>query len=76
MIEEKNILEKLSIALKILGVIFDQNSFDNELKQLEKEIAKDGFWENNQKAQNALKEKNFVEKIINEFQKLKILIMI
>ena len=71
MIEEKNILEKLSIALKNIRVIFDQNSFDNKLKQLEKEIAKDGFWENNQKAQNALKEKNFVEKIINEFQKLK-----
>ena len=54
-----------------MGVIFDQNSFKDKLKELENLIAKENFWDDNQKAQGILKEKNFVEKIINEHCKLK-----
>ena len=53
-----------------MGVIFDQNSFKDKLKELENLISKDDFWSDNQKAQGILKEKNFVEKIINEHCKL------
>jgi len=53
-----------------LGVIFDQNSFKDKLKELESLIAEENFWNDNQKAQVILKEKNFVEKIINEHFKL------
>ena len=53
-----------------MGVIFDQNSFKDKLKKLENLISKDDFWNDNQKAQGILKEKNFVEKIINEHCKL------
>ena len=53
-----------------MGVIFDQNSFKDKLKELENLIAKENFWDDNQKAQDILKEKNFVEKIINEHCKL------
>ena len=53
-----------------MGVIFDQNSFKDKLKELENLIGKENFWDNNQKAQDILKEKNFIEKIINEHCKL------
>ena len=55
-----------------MGVIFDQNSFKDKLKELENLIANENFWDDNQKAQDILKEKNFIEKIINEHFKLKI----
>ena len=54
-----------------MGVIFDQNSFEDKLKELENFIAKENFWDDNQKAQDILKEKNFVEKISNEYRNLK-----
>ena len=44
--------------------------FKDKLKELENLIAKENFWDDNQKAQGILKEKNFVEKIINEHRKL------
>ena len=53
-----------------MGVIFDKNSLKDKLKELENLIAKENFWDDNQKAQDILKEKNFVEKIINEHFKL------
>ena len=59
-----------------MGVIFDQNSFKDKLKELENLIAKENFWDDNQKAQGILKEKNFVEKIINEHCKLNSIAMI
>ena len=53
-----------------MGVIFDQNSFKDKLRELENLIAKENFWDDNQKAQGILKEKNFFEKTINEHYKL------
>ena len=54
----------------MFGVIFDQNSFKDKLNKLEIIIAKDDFWSDNQKAQSILKQKNFLEKTINEFNNL------
>ncbi len=56
-----------------MGVIFDQNSFKDKLRDLENLIAEENFWDDNQKAQSILKDKNFFEKIINEHCKLNIL---
>ena len=53
-----------------MGAIFDQNLFKDKLNKLENLIARENFWDDNQKAQDILKEKNFVEKIINEHFKL------
>ena len=53
-----------------MGVIFDQNSFKDKLKELESLIAEENLWNDNLKALVILKEKNFVEKIINEHFKL------
>ena len=54
----------------MFGVIFDQNSFKDKLNKLEIVITKDNFWSDNQKAQSILKQKNFLEKTINEFNNL------
>ena len=53
---------------KISGGIFDQNSLEEKLKVLEAKSIEENFWDDNQKAQKILKEKNTIEKIVTEFK--------
>ena len=63
MIEEKNILEKLFNALKNIGSYLWPKFFKDKLRELENLIAKENFWDDNQKAQGILKEKIFLKKL-------------
>ena len=53
--------------MKILGGIFEKNKIQEKVKNFDKEITKDNFWKNKLAAQKILKEKKFLENIVNNF---------
>ncbi|MDB3873375.1 peptide chain release factor 2 [Pelagibacteraceae bacterium] len=69
MIDEKNILEIVEKSLKNIRGYLDQNLLDQKLKELEENISLPNFWDDNQKAQSILKEKNSIEKIVLDYKK-------
>jgi peptide chain release factor 2 len=56
--------------LKICGVIFDLDSKKNRLAEIEKTIAKDGFWDSPEDTKAILKERTSLSGKIENFEKL------
>jgi peptide chain release factor 2 len=53
--------------LIILGGIFEKNDIKNKIQNFDNKIARDKFWQNKLEAQKILKEKKFLENILNNF---------
>ena len=51
----------------ILGGIFEKNDIKNKIQNFDNKIARDKFWQNKLEAQKILKEKKFLENILNNF---------
>ena len=51
----------------MLGGIFEKNDIEGKIKIFEKKISEGNFWKNKLTAQKILKEKKFIENIINNF---------
>ena len=51
-------------------VIFDVSDKESRLQELEQETSVDGFWDNNEKAQELLKERSSLNREIEEIGKL------
>ena len=49
------------------GGIFEKNNIKNKIQTFDEEIASKNFWKNQQSAQKILKEKKFLENILNNF---------
>ena len=58
----------LKILLKILGVRFDLSSLIDEYGILEKEMTKEGFWNDSEKAQIIVKKAKLIEKKIKKIK--------
>jgi peptide chain release factor 2 len=53
--------------LIILGGIFEKNDIKNKIQGFDEKISQDTFWKNKLEAQKILKEKKFLENILNSF---------
>ena len=51
----------------MLGGIFDENKIKDKIQQFDEKITQPNFWKDNKSAQKILKEKNFFQKIIENF---------
>ena len=51
----------------MLGGIFEKNKIEDKVKNFDKEIAQENFWKDKLSAQKTLKEKNFLDNILKEF---------
>ena len=51
--------------MPILGGIFEENSIKNKIQIFDKKITESNFWKNKSSAQKILKEKKFLENILN-----------
>ena len=51
----------------MLGGIFEKNKIEDKIKQSDKKIANQDFWKDKRTAQKILKEKNFFDNIISNF---------
>ena len=60
--------KKLSI---ILGGIFDKKNVEKNIKELEIIFSKENFWKDQKLAKKKIKQKNFFENILNNFNKSK-----
>ena len=49
------------------GGIFDKNKVEDKIKKFEKLVLENNFWNDKSKAQKILKEKKFLENILNNF---------
>ena len=51
----------------MLGGIFDKNKIKEKIQTFDKKITKENFWKDKLSAQKILKEKKFLENIIEDF---------
>ena len=66
MFEQKKLQKIQKNQFLIYGVIFDKIQSKEKLQELEKKINLPDFWNDNKNAQIILKEKNFLEKILED----------
>ena len=51
----------------MLGGIFDKNNIEEKINSFEKKVNNENFWKDKFSAQKIIKEKKFLEKIVNDF---------
>ena len=51
----------------MLGGIFEKNKIKDKIKKFDKKITQENFWKDKLTAQKILKEKNFFDNIVNNF---------
>ena len=51
----------------MLGGIFEKNKIENKIKKFDQEVVNENFWKDKTTAQKILKEKKFLENIIQSF---------
>ncbi|HDK27196.1 MAG TPA: peptide chain release factor 2 [Candidatus Atribacteria bacterium] len=72
MIEElKNRVKQLKKELMKWELIFDLSTKEKEIEKLEKQMSKNSFWSDQEKAQKVIKRVKELKNVVSEFNKLK-----
>ena len=61
----KKVLIYLKFLWRIFGGIFDSQKAEKRILELDKEISKEEFWKDKFKSKKVIREKNFIESILN-----------
>ena len=67
----KKFLSYLGSPWRIFGGIFDTEKIEERVLNLNTEIAKDSFWKDKDRSKKIIREKNFIENILNFYKETK-----